>query len=357
MKKFINFFLAMFLVATAMPMLSSCGSDDDDAPNGPNVEVNTAALDEEIAACENLVNAATTDDYPQDAITTFKNLIASVKNVKATATTQAAVDALLNQLIAGKAAFLQKAYGAIPEAAVIAKWTFDTDDKNQVSEGVNHWTAVCKESPAIFGTKSMPTFVEGVSGKAVSLENGAHLEVTDFSEAAITPNNFSISAWVKLSKTYSNNYIISYNYWNTWKLQVQELNKPFFTFAGNAGIADADNEMDQSVKEGEWTMVTVTLSFPEQTLCFYVNGELTKTWDAAAKPALASSSWASYTSTVGALPIFIGLSTNEAEASAAWNWEWSAESLGAFYGAIDNLALYNVALTAGQVKKLYKDKN
>jgi hypothetical protein len=50
------------------------------------------------------------------------------------------------------------------------------------------------------------------------------------------------------------------------------------------------------------------------------------------------------------------LSTSEAEATAAWNWEWNSDSLGAFYGAIDNLGLYNVALTAGQVKKLYKDK-
>jgi hypothetical protein len=263
----------------------------------------------------------------------------------------------VTQLKEGEKVFLAAAYGAISDSAIIAKWTFDTDATNQISEGNYKWTAVCKESPSIFPTKSAPTFVEGVSGKAVNLQNGAHLEVSDFSESAILPNELSISVWVKLSRSYSNNYIISYNYWNTWKLQVQDQNKPFFTFAGNEGIADADNERDQSVKEGEWTMITTVLSYKEHTLSFYINGELTKTWDAAAKSPLASTSWATYNSTLGALPLFIGLSTSVEEATAAWNWEWNYDTLGAFYGAIDNLTLYNVALTAGQVKKLYKDKN
>lgn len=355
MKKFINFFLAMSLAVVALPTMTSCSDDDDDDPQ-PTVTLDTADLDAEITACEALVNAATDEDYPQTAITTFKELIASVKAAKASATAQANIDALLTQLTAGKATFLASAYGAIADSALIAKWTFDTEGTNQVSEGTYKWTAVCKDSPSIFPTKASPTFVTGINGKAVSLENGAHLEVADFSEAAILPTNFSISVWVKLSRTYANNYIISYNYWNTWKLQVQDLNKPFFTFAGDQGIADADNEADQSVKEGDWTMITTVLSYTTHTLDFYINGELTKSWDATAKPALASTTWQTYTSSVGALPIFIGLSTSEAEATAAWNWTWDAESLGAFYGAIDNLALYNVALTAGQVKKLYKDK-
>ncbi len=353
MKKLISFFTLMLAVALVTPMFTSCGSDDDEETP---VVLNTATLDEQLASCEALANAASTDDYPETAINTFKSLISSVKAAKAVATTQAQIDALVNQLTTGLSTFEAAAYGAIADSAVIAKWTFDTDATNQVSEGSYKWTAVCKSSPACFSTTSNPTFVDGISGKAVYLENGAHLEVSDFSESAILPTEFSISAWVKLSKTYANNYIISYNYWNTWKFQLQDQNKPFFTFAGNDGIADADNERDQSAKEGEWTMLTVVLSYKSHTLSFYVNGDLTKTWDATGKPALSSNSWASYTSTTGQLPIFIGLSTSEAEATAAWNWEWNSDSLGAFYGAIDNLGLYNVALTAGQVKKLYKDK-
>lgn len=355
MKKFINFFVAAVLMLGAAPVMTSCSSDDD--PKTPAETLDLAVLNTLITECQNLANGASTDDYPEAAITEFKTVISNVVTAKDAVKTQSAVEALVTQLTEARATFLKKAYGAIDESAVIAKWTFDTDATNQVSEGVNKWTAVCKESPSCFPNKVAPKFVEGVNGKAVMLEDGAHLEVSDFSQAAVTPLNFSISAWVKTSKTYANNYIVSYNYWNTWKLQVQDQNKPFFTFATDAGIADADNETDQSVKEGEWTMVTVTLSLTDHTLNFYINGELTKSWNQNDKPALAGTSWATYTSKIGALPIFIGLATSEAEATAAWDWEWSYNDLGAFYGAIDNLTFYNVALTAGQVKKLYKDKN
>lgn len=353
MRKFISFFMAAALMAVATPMMTSCGDDDDPTED---VTLNKTDLDKQISDCEELLKAATTEDYPEDAITTFRELIDSVKAAEDKATTQSAIDALVKQLSEGRTAFLAKAYGAIPESALIAKWTFDTEGDNQVSEGSNKWTAVCMESPSVFTDKKKPTFVEGIAGKAVYLENGAHLECSDYSEAAITPKDLSISVWVKTAKTDPGNYVISYNYWNTWKLNIQDQNKPFFTFAGNDGICDADNERDQSVKEGEWTMVTVVLSYNTHTLNFYINGELTKEWTAEQKPALTSTSWATYTSKVGALPLFIGLCTSEAEANSAWEWEWGADSLGAFYGAIDNLALYNVALTAGQVKKLYKDK-
>lgn len=354
MKKFLSFMAIALMVGVASPVFVSC-SDSKDEPK-EEVNLDKTAINTEIADCEAIAAAATTDDYPAEAISTFKTLVTTVKAALEAAKSQNQVDALLKQLQEGKATFLAAAFGAIPDSAVIAKWTFDTDATNQVSEGTYQWTAVCTEAPAIFGSKAKPTFVDGISGKAVNLADGAHLQVSDFSEAAIQPKDFSISVWVKTSKTYSNNYIISYYFWNMWKLQVQDLNKPFFTFNGNQGICDADNELDQSVKEGEWTMITCVLSYTSHTLSFYVNGELTKTWDAEGKPALASTGWGSYTSPVGPLPIFIGISTDE-KMAATWDWEWNAESLGAFYGAIDNLALYNVALTAGQVKKLYKDKN
>lgn len=356
MKKIFRICAMALAVALVSPAIVSCSDDKNEEPEVPVVTLDKEELNALVDECETIAAGATEEDYPADAINTFKTLIATVKTAAESAKTQQEIDALVKQLTEGQATFLKTAYGAIPENALIAKWTFDTEGDKQVSEGSYQWTAVCQESPAVFETKAKPTFVEGINGKAVSLENGAHLTVSDFSEAAIMPNNLSISVWVKTSRTYSNNYIVSYNFWNTWKLQVQDQNKPFFTCAGNDGITDADNETDQSVKEGEWTMITTVLSWTDHTLSFYINGELTKTWDAEAKPALASTSWMSWTSPVGALPLFIGLSTNE-KMAATWDWEWNAESLGAFYGAIDNLALYNVALTAGQVKKLYKDKN
>ena len=52
------------------------------------------------------------------------------------------------------------------------------------------------------------------------------------------------------------------------------------------------------------------------TLSFYVNGELTKTWDASGKPGLAGSQKSAYLPASGEkLPFLIGCATTYAEAS------------------------------------------
>ena len=355
MKKILFFAVMLFAIGTTQVM-TSCSNDDN---NTPGVTLDTQAYDDELATCEALLKAATTNDYPQVAIDAFKMLVETAKEARPQCVSQAQLDAIVKSLAEGRKAFESTAYGAIPEENVVAKWTFDTDSKSQVSEGTYKWTAVCQKAPAIFGSNAEPKFVEGVSGKAVSVADGAHLTVSDFNSAAVLCKDFSISVWVKTSKTYANNYIVSYNFWNNWKLQVQDQNKPFFTFAFNTGIADSDNERDQSVKEGEWTHIVAALSLTQHKLAFYINGEETKVWDAEGKPALGGNTQAEawkLPKTGGSLPIFIGLSTSEAAATEAWDWEWNAESLGAFFGAIDNLTFYNIALTEGQAKKLFKDK-
>ena len=50
--------------------------------------------------------------------------------------------------------------------------------------------------------------------------------------------------------------------------------------------------------------------------------------------------------------------TTYAEAKAEWNWSWSETPAAwdGFVGAMDELKLYNVALTDGQVAKLYNEE-
>jgi hypothetical protein len=51
----------------------------------------------------------------------------------------------------------------------------------------------------------------------------------------------------------------------------------------------------------------------------------------------------------------IGACTTYEEADAKWDWAWSRTPDGwdGFVGLIDELKLYNIALDAGQVAKLY----
>jgi hypothetical protein len=56
----------------------------------------------------------------------------------------------------------------------------------------------------------------------------------------------------------------------------------------------------------------------------------------------------------------IGACTTYAEANATWtSWVWARTPANwdGFIGAMDELKVYNIALTDGQIAKLYKDEN
>ncbi len=126
-----------------------------------------------------------------------------------------------------------------------------------------------------------------------------------------------------------------------------------------AGISDCDNQKDESAKPGEWSHIIVTVSLEKQEMKFYVNGELTQTWTGADRPALTGTAYKPYKSPTGVtLPILIGTATTFQEADAAWTWDWektpeSWVNRNCMQGAIDNLAMFNIALTDGQVRGLY----
>lgn len=345
-------------VAFITPVFTSCSKDSDEETVKNNADV--TELKAELAECKTLLAEATTDNYKQESIDAFKSVIDLVEAAVAKDPTQTVVNNLLTQLREAKSTFKQSAFDAIPEDKLLLSWDFNKEGTTLASTGKLAWNAVLKSGPVeIFGTDTnVPQFVEGIDGKALSFDKGAHLEVADYTPSSLLSKELSISVWVKPSKTTAGNYILSLNYWNTFKLNLQEENKPFFTFASDQGTADCDNEMPQSVPNDKWSHVVVVLSYTTHTLDFYVNGELTKSWDATGKPALAGNSWASWTPVGGGqLPFMIGGCTTYAEASS---WEWfnpSPEAWDCFHGSIDQLKIYNIALKQGQVSKLYSDEN
>lgn len=355
MRKFLKFVTLFLAVTLIVPIVTSCSEEKTETS-----KADTAALTAELTACEAVLASATTADYPQEAIDAFKKVVAAVKAGLGKNPTQSEVDNMLKQLQEAKAAFLAAAFDALPLNQMVCAWDFETAGDNLVSNGTKGWTAVLKQGPAeIFGTDTQkPQVTEGVhGGKALSFDKGAHLEIADFTQADLLKDELSISAWVKPTKTVAGNYIISLNYWNTFKLNLQSENKPFFTVATENGIIDADNEMPQSVKENEWAHLVIVMSYKSHSLTFYVNGEKTKVWDETGKPQLASNKWAAdYASPTGKkLPLLIGACTTYEEAST-WDWFSPTNEWDCFHGSIDQIKLFTVALTDGQVKKLYNDE-
>ncbi|MPN10934.1 hypothetical protein SDC9_158231 [bioreactor metagenome] len=265
---------------------------------------------------------------------------------------------MIVQLRAARKTFLAAAYDAIPETALIMGLGFEEGAGTQLTAAGKAWTAVLKKGPSeIFGTATnLPTFVNGKVGKAMYFNNGSHLEISNYTASDLMGSQLSIAVWVKPDSTRAGNYIMSYNYWNSWKFQLQEQNKPFFTIHTNAdGWVDADNQADFSAPNDAWTHLVVTLNMNTKVLTFYVNGVSTMEWNATSKPGLTGTGPWQYKNT---LPLMIAACTTYAEAKAEWNWSW-AETPAAwdgFVGAMDELKLYNVALTEGQVAKLYNEE-
>lgn len=343
--------LLMLFVGSAI-IVSSCKDDKD---NGI-VEGDKTELNALIAEAQALVNSATAADYPQTAIDAFKSTLETVKTATAKPLTQTEINNLKTQLGEALKTFKSQAYGFIDETLYLnAGWHFDegTGTTATAYSTVKHVATFFKGNTVILGAAAMmPTWTDGVKGgKAVMLNKGAHLEVPY--TTAFLPVDITISVWIKPIELYENNYIVSQNYWTGYKLQTQDGGKPFFTFKKvDGGIVDADNETDGSIKVNQWNHVVVSVNGTTKELKMYVDGTLTKTWTADDKGI------GPLTQTLEPTPqpFIIGCVATDAELAANF-MEWTtADNLGYFKGAIDELKIYNIALADGQVSKLYNDE-
>jgi hypothetical protein len=351
MKNVINLrtLVLTIIVGTAM-IFGSCKKDE-------IVDGDHTALTALIATADAIANAATSANYPQTAIDNFKATLATIKASNATKLTDAQITNLITQLTEAMKVFDAQAYGFIDESLYLnAGWHFDegTGTTATAYSTIKHVATFKQGNTVLMGANApMPTWVAGIKGgKAIYVTKGAHLEAPY--NAAFLPANLTISVWVKPDELYENNYIVSQNYWQGYKLQTQGGGKPFFTYKKvDGGIIDADNETDNSIKAGQWNHIVVSVNGTTKELKFYVNGTLTKTWTEATKGI------GPLTQTLTApdpQPLIIGCVATDAELAANF-MEWTtADNLGYFKGVIDELKIYKIALSDGQVSKLYNDE-
>jgi hypothetical protein len=352
--------LLMLFVGTAV-IMSSCKDDDDDGI----VEGDKTALNALIANAETLANAATTADYPQAAIDAFKSTLATVKTTAATPLTQTQIDNLVTQLTEAKNTFESQAYGFIDnDLYLIAGWDFNEgtgttatsfSSAQQVATFSKGWTTL------LGSAAEMPTWTDGVNGKAIHLDNGAHLQVPY--SPGFLPASITISAWIKNEvQGWENNCIVSQNYWWGYKFQTQSAGKPLFTERINAnGAKDLDADAG-IVTPNVWTHVVVSLNSATKIMSFYMDGVNVRTYteDDGVGPLTQTlnltDAGTGYTFTPQ--PFLIGSFATDAEILAhPLSFDWiSTSNVASFKGAIDELKLYNIALTDGQVAKLYNDE-
>ncbi|MFA5972166.1 MAG: LamG domain-containing protein [Lentimicrobiaceae bacterium] len=349
--------LLVLLVSSAM-ILGSCKKDDK-VVEGDKTELNAL-----IVEADALSVAAVPADYPQAAINAYNSTLATIKTAAATKLTQTEIDNLVVQLTQAMATLESQAYGFIDESLyLVAGWHFDEgtgttatsfSSAAQVATFTKGWTT-------LLGTDAvMPTWVSGINGgKAIYLDKGAHLEVPY--SPSFLPANISISAWIKNDvQGWENNCIVSQNYWWGYKFQTQSVGKPLFTYRVNASVVHDFDDVDGIVAPGVWSHVVVSLNSTAKTLDFYINGVKTHSYVAidGVDPLTQTLSFVDGLNTYTAQPFLIGSFATDAEiALHPDNFSWiSAANVASFKGAIDELKIYNTALTEGQVGKLYNDE-
>ena len=154
---------------------------------------------------------------------------------------------------------------------------------------------------------------------------------------------------MKLYETWAHSYFFSNDIWNTYKFQVQDANKPFFTAHFNkddgSGEGWIDHDTDTETLELDtWYHVVVTYTGGKMT--FYIDGVKAKEWTDF-DPGTLIEPHAGVDICIGqALPTSVY--TDIPDDPYQWQ-EW----LGYFKGYLDDMRFYNVILTDAQVQILY----
>jgi hypothetical protein len=356
MKKTLMRFARVAMIAavtlTSATVFVAC-SDDDTTASADKTELN-ALIDE----CDALAGEATTSKYPQAAIDAFNEVLDAAKTLTNSAdATQLQVDAIVVQLTAAQTVLAGQAYETVPSSALLIGLTFDegTATTTQLTATGKNLVATLESAPAaIFGANQpKPSFVDGKKGKAIAFAGGNHLAIAGYSRPDFEGSKLSIAVWVKPSETRENNYIISYNNWHSWKFNLQSNNKPFFTVSTSSGGVDADDE-GSGVPNNEWTHLVSALDLTAGTLDLYTNGVLVKHWTVADKSNLTGTILPNESTslTIGTFYTLAGALTDWDGWGTVPPADWNAY----FVGAMDELKVYNVALTEGQVSGIYNSE-
>jgi hypothetical protein len=270
--------------------------------------------------------------------------------------TQAVVTNANVALAAAVAAYNAQAIVPIDPTNLIGQWTFDQLTAATVSTVVKDYSGngrdgTIKAGHAYWGA-GVPTLVAdryGIAGKALHFDKGSNVEIPY--NTALNPTTMSISLWAKAdvnSPVINNQYMVSMNRWNGYKLQFQDSPKAFFTVKATVpsvvdpAYYDRDNAAP-IVTQGQWLHIVVT--FGGGHMIFYFNGILVKDWDNTPGSAI-SISGAPVSLVFGQDLPTGGYSTVDGSDNFV-NW-------GGFYiGALDEVRIYKSVLTASQVTSIY----
>jgi hypothetical protein len=198
------------------------------------------------------------------------------------------------------------------------------------------------------GTPVLTTDRFGNADNAYYFDAGGNIEIPYTS--ILNSPMMSLSWWVYMEEQPNNDYMISLDRWNCFKVNLQDINRVFFTVKvedpatpGEFIYSDRDHDGDGLVAE-QWYHLAV--SFGAGHMKFYIDGVMVKDWDNVPDAAILDISNDPVNLTIGQdLPTSV-YSTDD---TSPYYVNWG----GYFKGKLDDINIYNRVLTDEEVTALY----
>lgn len=336
----------------ALTFASSCSKDNDDTAPVGNVDKSklTALIDSVTIGYNAAVEGNKPGNYAPGAKANLKTALDLSTVTKNDASyNQAAVNATVANLRRAVVAFKSALVQEVSVANLVAQWKF-AGNANDATSNANNGTL--KSGPIGPGTApgdggTLPTLVAdrfGQAGQAYEFNNGAYIEVPY--KAALNPQAITISLWCKRFDGNDANYLVSLNRWQSYKFQLQGAGKPFLTVGTTAGLSDKDADSG-IVPINTWSHVAV--SYTDGSMKFYINGALVKTWTDVKGPLITAPQ---------AVALCIGqqlpkdvYNSTPTGGQATGYFDYYGPAF--FKGQMDDIRLYNRALTDAEVQSIY----
>jgi hypothetical protein len=345
--KFRNPLILLLVAMFSVALVVSCSDDDKTPP------ADTTALKASITAATDL--ASSTEEgkndgqYPIGSKTTLQSAITAAQTIADnTASTQTQVDNAKVSLDMAVTTYQGLIITPIAVENLVGHWSFNEGTGNTAGdESSNNFDGTLKTGPTAWGA-GVPTWAAdrtGTANKALHFNNGANVEIPY--NTKLNPTQMSIALWINADEINAGNRFLGLQSWYGYKFQLQEANRPFYTVhTADDKYYDRDAEVNLPIKE--WHHIAVT--FTDGSILFYIDGTLVKTWTDA--PGTAKSiSGTPYNLVIGQdFP-------TDKYAATADNFDndhiipldWG----GYFRGYLDEIRIYNTALTGTQIGSLY----
>ena len=345
-------------------LINSCKKSNTFTP--PVTTTLTASIDSAQWYLSNTSEGTQPGRYTKGTQATLQAAVTAAQQVLATASTtatQAQITAATQNLNAAIAEYEAGLITPIAASSLVAYWKFNGNTND--SSGNGH-TGTLEAGPVGLAVVPLgqPTLTNDRFGNANSAYNfggGGNIDVPY--SPSLNPTAITVSVWERQDTAgrggtpdAANCYMISLSRWNGWKFQMQPT-RPFLTVNTDSADIDHDAGLDitigTTVGAGPWHHLVASYD-GVSTENFYVDGTLVKTWTTlqgamkTINPVYDLSIGSDLTNSAYGTLVPTAPGFNQDPNYIGWGGYWT--------GDLDDIMIYNVALTSTQVIQIYNQQ-